>query len=821
MKDFKLQSLVWSSVKEQSGRLFGVSLRGFVFEVDLKQLRINNIRDTYGGTAWSLYPSPRAPQLAVGCEDGVIRLFRYELGAEENINAVLGTGSYLEDAPSSSGSNKGSTGVLEYHKSLPTSGSRILCLAYHPSEKTIFAGCSDGSVRCMDEDTGRVLFRMLGDVLRGSVSTLIWSLLVLPDSTVITGDSRGQVQVWDGAAGVLMDSFRQHTADVLTLAASPDGNAVFAAGVDGKVICLQKSNGAEAATLPAGGTPNRTRGRTNSLAGTAAENTWVYVHAHRAHSHDVLALAVCHSSSNAAQSVQQGAVADSAEKKRVSFAGLADRDSNESAGNLVLLSGGVDTRLCTYSVDHFVRSRPTWIPPIPTNALIQSSAKHEVITLRNREYLDIWGVNLLPRSSDTKENEDSAAGDENCRLKMRVQLKGNDHLHASAVSPQGDFVAVSSAAGIRFFEVKSASSMDAPVVLARATLPSVLADAEYAHAITFSETVVTNSDDVTATASKKRNNKAAAAKAVLHVAVHCAKRGQIVICQCIRGDGEASPELKVVQTINHRKIVLSRTGSMEKVSESALSLAVNKILFSANGEYLAVSSCSSKSIVYVFDLTRQKLHWILPPSTHTITDMVFRATATGLSLILLSAGNTFRIFDVVNMKLDAWSEANESNFPTYIRDLSAPLCGISLDPTSQNRVVLYGQGCCVHVDLSKPVTAAMKANVSFDASSKLLRASLLKKRANRSDPNATPSKKRSNLRTAEDANEDDLDELEGTNDAELSGGENDAESNFVVFNKYRNLLHVAYLADNQMVRVLFCCKCVYECVVYHVLHYNG
>jgi hypothetical protein len=39
-----------------------------------------------------------------------------------------------------------------------------------------------------------VLFRMLGDVLRGSVSTLIWSLLVLPDSTVVTGDSRGQVR---------------------------------------------------------------------------------------------------------------------------------------------------------------------------------------------------------------------------------------------------------------------------------------------------------------------------------------------------------------------------------------------------------------------------------------------------------------------------------------------------------------------------------------------------------------------------------------------------------------------------------------------------
>lgn len=32
-KEFQLQSLIWSTVKEDQGRLFGVSLRGFLFEV--------------------------------------------------------------------------------------------------------------------------------------------------------------------------------------------------------------------------------------------------------------------------------------------------------------------------------------------------------------------------------------------------------------------------------------------------------------------------------------------------------------------------------------------------------------------------------------------------------------------------------------------------------------------------------------------------------------------------------------------------------------------------------------------------------------------
>ena len=176
-------------------------------------MRICNIRDTYGGTAWSLDPSPRSPLLAVGCEDGVVRLFRYDSsGSSSGSNGVRGSSSgygsassdniasYLagNDSSSGSGSSNNSTNnqlVLEYSKSMPTSGSRVLCLSHHPTERTLFAGCSDGSVRCMEEETGRVLFRMLGDVLRGSVSTLIWSVLVLADSTVITGDSRGQVSI--------------------------------------------------------------------------------------------------------------------------------------------------------------------------------------------------------------------------------------------------------------------------------------------------------------------------------------------------------------------------------------------------------------------------------------------------------------------------------------------------------------------------------------------------------------------------------------------------------------------------------------------------
>lgn len=59
--------------------------------------------------------------LAVGCEDGAARLFRYEDGA------------------------------LEYTRSLPTTGARVLCVSFHPTVPQLFLGCDDGTIRCVEE----------------------------------------------------------------------------------------------------------------------------------------------------------------------------------------------------------------------------------------------------------------------------------------------------------------------------------------------------------------------------------------------------------------------------------------------------------------------------------------------------------------------------------------------------------------------------------------------------------------------------------------------------------------------------------------------
>lgn len=112
---------------EEGARLFGCGLDGTVFEVDLSRLCYKNVRDAYGGAAWCMRPAAALSLLAVGCDDGSVRLFSTEGGG------------------------------VEYKRSFPSTGSRVLCLAWGPANDVIFAGCLDSMIHCFDATTGQTL----------------------------------------------------------------------------------------------------------------------------------------------------------------------------------------------------------------------------------------------------------------------------------------------------------------------------------------------------------------------------------------------------------------------------------------------------------------------------------------------------------------------------------------------------------------------------------------------------------------------------------------------------------------------------------------
>jgi U3 small nucleolar RNA-associated protein 4 len=63
--------------------------------------------------------------------------------------------------------------------------------------------------------------------------------LISSDHTVISGDSFGHTQFWDGKTGTLIQDFKQHHGDVLSIAKSDDETMIFSAGVDSSVSLFQ------------------------------------------------------------------------------------------------------------------------------------------------------------------------------------------------------------------------------------------------------------------------------------------------------------------------------------------------------------------------------------------------------------------------------------------------------------------------------------------------------------------------------------------------------------------------------------------------------
>ncbi|KAF0691925.1 Aste57867_16921 [Aphanomyces stellatus] len=348
-----ISSVLWTS----TGRLFAASLDGTVSEVNLDTLRFMHTTHANGGPVWCMQYKVAAQQLAVGCEDGRIRLF-----------------SIIDDEP------------LQFHKALGGTGRRVVSLAWHASSDALFSGNDEGVIYHWNVQSGRNESRMTLERFAKQAPAVVWSLLVLDDLTVISGDSNGNVHTWDGASGTLMQTFAQLTADVLTMAVDASESLLFASGIDNQVIQLRKGKGT---------------------------NQWAYAYSHRAHTHDVRALAL---------------------------------SADEAAP--LLVSGGVDTHLAWYNAAKFNALRPNKASPIPERPFVSLAADARKVLVQHPNSLEVWSL---------------AATDGHPTMVAQLKLTGEANIVASAISPDGQFVACSTATLLKVFHVAGKSIKKLPL----------------------------------------------------------------------------------------------------------------------------------------------------------------------------------------------------------------------------------------------------------------------------------------------------------------------------------------------------------------------
>jgi U3 small nucleolar RNA-associated protein 4 len=394
--------------------LIGASRDGTVFCVDFVRQRLTDITPSGGGGVFALTTKNRRrdpstvrmedrPLFAVGCEDGAARIWKY-----------IGI----------TGGEKSSQ--LSIVSSLPTAGAPILSMAWCSNDvaggSRLYAAVADGTIRVFDESIDAPLrwsatLRMTVESLGRTIPTRVWALEVLRDGTLVSADSLGHVQFWDGPTGTLQQSIDQNDskADVLCLAVSDDETTIFASGVDSRVICIERLAGASGSQMH---TDNGTFGPILQ---------WALSHAQRPHTHDVNALAIF---------------------RQVPRADAAPAEIRTEDGQETLCSGGVDTKLCTYAVRDGRKKRPKTLYPWPAN-LISLARKLRVFVVMREESLDLY---KLGSKQSLVENFPIQIPPGKTLLGT-VRVDGVSNLVCSAISDDGRYLAFSDASSVSVFQL--------------------------------------------------------------------------------------------------------------------------------------------------------------------------------------------------------------------------------------------------------------------------------------------------------------------------------------------------------------------------------
>lgn len=133
---------------------------------------------------------------------------------------------------------------LNFDKILDKQEGRVLSLDWHLDGFHIVTGSTD-TLRLWDVESGHPLQRMSTGRSERNLETTVWSVLMLDDFTVVSGDSRGKISFWKSQNGTLIDCYQSHKADILTLACNQEQNVIYASGVDPTIVHFQPMTKAE------------------------------------------------------------------------------------------------------------------------------------------------------------------------------------------------------------------------------------------------------------------------------------------------------------------------------------------------------------------------------------------------------------------------------------------------------------------------------------------------------------------------------------------------------------------------------------------------
>jgi U3 small nucleolar RNA-associated protein 4 len=431
--------------------------------------------------------SPLGRYLALGCEDGVVRIVDVCEGRFELL------------APSRAARRQGDGSLRGIVARCDRAKTRVVSLAWGPprrvvtqvkptkkakgddssdeesssddeeedaeqwEESFLVGGTSSSLALQWDLQTGRVAARLNVERSRAE-HTVVWATLALPSGVIVLADSLGKVTFYDGRTHVALPgaSFANHArgADVLCLAAGPDGKSVYAGSVDTKVSEY-------------------------ALVGEGNSQRWIHTTTRKLHAHDVRTLALSPSLDLAAavkgEKRQGNEVAHMlpilvsggndfslvlTPASAPSALSLRGNDSRRKRGasNDVPAQQGEANPISTNPLTSFAETTQRRLSYMPATArgsalsgggAVVSAAGRRWLALRRERSVGIWA--LPARAEVAAPVEEAAAQTEQqaWRKVLEMEMRCKSNLVALAISADGKWLAVGDLYETKLFALRA------------------------------------------------------------------------------------------------------------------------------------------------------------------------------------------------------------------------------------------------------------------------------------------------------------------------------------------------------------------------------
>ncbi|KAI6032019.1 WD40 repeat-like protein [Pisolithus microcarpus] len=652
-------------------RLFSCGGGSELLEWDIARNCVRRTAPSQGGSIWSMAANPGSTILALGCEDGTVRL----------LSLVADT--------------------LEHLRRFDRVKARLLCIAWGPpvprqarpaaaekldasdaesddddeeewSDSWLVAGGSDSSLHKWGVKTGRPIDRMITDKIKGE-KTLVWAVGVLADGTIVSGDSLGTVKFWDSITCTQTHSFSAHAADVLCLTIGTEGSTVFTSGVDQKIVQFSYVSGAPEAS---------------------SSGKWIQSASRRVHSHDVRSLAMWPPHTPTPASYRRKPSPGSPYIAPVLVSGGLDMSitlipalpahvttSNVAARVINPIASGVAT---TFEDSYYRR--------IPYRATVCVARTARLILCMYQTGLRLWRILDIPDAStvidgmDNTTDPETRVGWENV---LEMELNVHTNLISSALSDDGRWLVASDLYETKLFKLTTTPTGIVKANRIRSFTPLLQQQLSVAGS---KEPPSTGGRKFVFTPDSTKMIMASASTSVI-VVIDLGSNEPTVLRQfehhrrtsllsgrrVIRGSGKGQRP-----HASHRGDEYEGTDEM---TNSGIPPFILQMAVSPDGQWLASSDEWCRTFIYNLDSIQY--HTTIPSLPHPPNAMAFVPDKPQVLFSVLPS-NAMHVYDVETGEVPSWAHDLNSCIPQQIFSTPDPILGIAFDRVESSQPIANG-----------------------------------------------------------------------------------------------------------------------------------